>query len=719
MKLYELFIKKKTSQLNEINMSPGALQSWSKKYAAGMNAGFEAELCFAGLLSDDDAQPMGHGEPRNVEQEEDYDADERCRSIDQIIRFFNEGPMNPMRLDNLRDQLDRNFTRWRESKIENEWNNSEYNIIETYIEDNIWDWNRKIRKCLDEREELNATELDIDRAIEVGNQFDHPDYTKRPDINDKSVENAYKLYAYGKRLATNLLETTIENSIANEDRIFNDAYEHFVNYMVRDDFTESQWLDGAYMRDIYNGDWGVGDDETADVDWPYWVDVEEEEDTNLNVRYDGQYYFHKATYLAEQFHKKFGFKTLVIKGTRSEESKRTTSPDTWVFERDGSITTSGREDMPIEIVAPYYPLETTLELMPRFFAWVKSLDGYTNETTGLHMSVSIAEHKGQDLDFVKTVLFLGDDYVLDQFGRAGNDFCESSLAKIKEKSEALDQRVDPDTLKLTHLESELDNLRDGLDRIAANSLAKAKGFGKYYTVNPKSNYIEFRSAGGEDYIDDLPKIQSTMRRYALATSLGMSRDAEKQEYAKKLYKILGNVKLAWDRSDTTFGPPAKLYKKGAMVAVEPVDNNAVWYFSQYVAGLISRWSLSHNILSMQQSRAHQRRIDNIEASHAAQDALFTLDERSDEYMLVSIRNGRTRRVPVDAWGELRGITNERWRIINSSGGVEYEFKLDSINHANNLRAEASMIAREWLIANINSVYGREFKIIPTFTVPGN
>jgi hypothetical protein len=49
MKLYELFIKKKTSQLNEVNMSPGALQSWSKKYAAEMNAGFEAELCFAGL----------------------------------------------------------------------------------------------------------------------------------------------------------------------------------------------------------------------------------------------------------------------------------------------------------------------------------------------------------------------------------------------------------------------------------------------------------------------------------------------------------------------------------------------------------------------------------------------------------------------------------------------------------------------------------------------
>jgi Putative amidoligase enzyme len=670
MKLHELFIKKKTSQLNEVNMSPGALQDWSKKYATGMNAGFEAELCFRDLLAnnnDDDFEPQ-----------EDYNDNRRCRDIDTIINFFSES-MDERSLDNLRDQLQDAYHAWADEEVGSSWRDKEDELVKEYIEENDWNWDEKIKECLENQEDLTYNESDIDRAIEVGNQYNQSRiYDSDKLFDPKSVKTELQLYVYGKQLADDLLDETVQLSIARSDRNYEKAREYFEEEAY-DDYSVSDWLDGKWMDDIYEN--------YRDVSWPYWTSPDEDYDSG-----DGRYNFDKAKELAELFREKFGFKTLVIRGTRSEQSKLTTPPDTWVFESDGSIDSDSNADMPIEIVAPYYPLETTLELMPKFFAWVKGLNGYTNETTGLHMSVSMAEHRSQDLDFVKTVLFLGDDYVLDQFDREGNTYCQNSLKRIKERS----LRNDSDGEY--GIESQLDNLRHGLDRIAANSLATAKGFGKYYTVHPKEKYIEFRSAGG-NYINDFPKIQSTLRRYALAMSLGMSRGAEAQEYAKKLYKILGNVQFTHVRSDTTFGPPSTLYKKGA-VAIEPMDNNAVWYFSQYVAGLIDRRVLVANIQHIQRGRATQR-------SRAQPDA-FTVIGNGESVLLDTI-DGNTIRRP---YMELSGSDgwSGQWTITNSASGRELDFSagIDNI-------AAAVEFARNWIRENINAVHGTEFQVLPIYT----
>lgn len=680
MKLHELFIKKKTSQLNEVNMSPGALQDWSKKYATEMNAGFEAELCFRNLLE------SGYSDSNNddFEPEEDYSDNRRCRDIDTIINFFSES-MDTRSLDNLRDQLQDAYSDWASEEVGSLWNDKEDELVKAYIEENDWNWDDKIKECLENQEDLTYNESDIDRAIEVGNQYNQSRvYDSNKLFDPKSVKAELQLYVYGKQLAEDLLDETVQLSIARSDRNYETAREYFENEAY-DDYSVSDWLDGKWMDNIY--------EDYRDVSWPHWTSPDEDDDDDYNDIATGRYNFDKAKELADLFREKFGFKTLVIRGTRSEQSKRTTPPDTWVFESDGSIDSDNDEDMPIEIVAPYYPLETTLELMPKFFAWVKGLNGYTNETTGLHMSVSMAEHRSQDLDFVKTVLFLGDDYVLDQFGREGNSYCQNSLKRIKEKS--LDQ-MNYNEMP-TGMETQLDNLRDGLDRIAANSLATAQGFGKYYTVHPKEKYIEFRSAGG-NYIDDLTKIKNTMRRYALAMSLGMSRGAEAQEYAKKLYKILGNVQLTHVRSDTTFGPPSTLYKKGA-VAIEPMSNDAVWYFSQYVAGLISRRALVASIRETQRGRARQRARPQPDA--------FTVTH-ADDYVLLRTHDGNVRRTPesalepYDTWIGL-------WAITNSSGGRELDFS-QNIDTPDT----ALEFARNWIRENINAVHGTEFQVIPIY-----
>ena len=673
MKLHELFIKKKTAQLNEVNMSPGALQDWSKKYATEMNAGFEAELCFRDLLASENSGSNND----DFEPEEDYNDNRRCRDIATIIDFFSES-MDERSLDNLRDQLQEAYHEWVNDEMATSWSGKETELVKAYIEENDWDWDEKIKECLEDQEDLTYNESDIDRAIEVGNQYNQSRiYDSDKLFDPKSVKAELQLYVYGKQLADDLLDQMVEQSIDRTDSSYERARDEFEDE-IGDDYSESDWLDGKWMDDIYEN--------YRDVSWPYWTSPDEDDYDDIAT---GRYNFDKAKELADLFREKFGFKTLVIRGTRSEESKRTTPPDTWVFESDGSIDSDDNADMPIEIVAPYYPLETTLELMPKFFAWVKSLDGYTNETTGLHMSVSMAEHRSQDLDFVKTVLFLGDDYVLDQFGREGNSYCQNSLKRIKERS-LMNVNDVPNGM-----ETQLDNLRDGLDRIAANSLVTAKGFGKYYTVHPKEKYIEFRSAGG-NYINDFPKIQSTLRRYALAMSLGMSRGAEAQEYAKKLYKILGNVQFTHVRSDTTFGPPAKLYKKGA-VAIEPMDNNAVWYFSQYVAGLINRRALVGNIQHMQRGRATQR-------SRAQPDAFTVID--NGETVLLDTIDGNTIRRPYTG---LSGSWSGQWTITNSAGGRELNFSAG----VNNIH-DAVEFARNWIRENINAVHGTEFQVLPIY-----
>ena len=67
-------------QLDELRMAPSNLQQFLKSdEAQGIQAGFEAELVFTGL----------GGEPEYDEDPEpDYDADERCHSIDGVVEFF-------------------------------------------------------------------------------------------------------------------------------------------------------------------------------------------------------------------------------------------------------------------------------------------------------------------------------------------------------------------------------------------------------------------------------------------------------------------------------------------------------------------------------------------------------------------------------------------------------------------------------------------------------
>ena len=183
------------------------------------------------------------------------------------------------------------------------------------------------------------------------------------------------------------------------------------------------------------------------------------------------------------------------------------------------------------------PLKQCLEVMEKFFEWANDHDAYTNGTTGFHMGVSMPEQDTSKVDYVKLTMFLGDKYVLEQFKRLGNTYCKSAMKKIEDA--IAEGRASP--------KKALSALREGLDRKASEILADNQGFGKFTSINPKDRYIEFRSAGNTDYSRNIEKLQTTLSRYAQAMWIASHPDAYRDEYQKKLYKLLSPSE---DKTDT-------------------------------------------------------------------------------------------------------------------------------------------------------------------------
>jgi hypothetical protein len=179
------------------------------------------------------------------------------------------------------------------------------------------------------------------------------------------------------------------------------------------------------------------------------------------------------------------------------------------------------------------PLLTALEKLQEVTDWANNPnDGnaYTNSSTGLHMGVSVP-YKGGDVDYLKLILFLGDEYVLQSFGREANTYTKSAMSKFRENIKG--GRADPAGALML--------MKNNLIEFAYREIQKGVGTGKYTSAHIQDGYIEFRSAGGDWLAEesaDPQKLSSTMLRYARAMQIAADPSAERKEFAKKLYKFV-------------------------------------------------------------------------------------------------------------------------------------------------------------------------------------
>ena len=498
--------------LDEAKMTTSVFDGFiNSDEADGIQAGFEAELIFRGAA-----------EPGGIDYDADPDMDDsedtRPDSIDEICDFFHDGDHNDSRdVEKLRDQLVEEYYEWRDEKLSEGWSEVEESVVQEYIAENDWDQDEIVEEYL--RDELELSEANIEAAMEAGKTYRQVN-SVRLQNKLKDGDMAVQWFAEANDHANEMLDEKVRESISNGDDNFENARQEWEEYNA-DDLDEASWLRDnnlRWMTDVYRN---------YRINWPYWTYPE----------LDGGYTQEAAQRVADSLETDLDLNVKVSSGYHSAKRR----PGLWIFEPDSSLEPDDEEDLPVEIISPPMPIKETLEILPLFFQWAEENDAYANDSTGFHVGVSLP-HTGGRIDYLKLALFLGDQYVLDKFDRSANYFCRSALEKIKGSIDRGDIKDDEiaDTMKL---------LKHDLIELANKTLKTEKGHGKYTSINLKNDYVEFRSMGSEKYVGDAKKVASivdTVKRYAYAMHIASRPDLFRDEYAKKLYKLLDK---SFDSSD--------------------------------------------------------------------------------------------------------------------------------------------------------------------------
>lgn len=490
------FLKPLTNHnLFEINMSPTSLRQLASKITA--NAGMEFEMIVPGTDNEDS------------DMEPDYDHDSRTRSFENIEEFFNDGDFNSRnQVRRLIEQLQERYYEWESEKIDSDWAKDGKDYLRDWINNNEWIQEDKIREHL---ESQGLDEEAIDAAFAAYNRA--PRYTKASDLQAaQEADENYNNYIEADRAADDELEDLISTEWNDGGSMHDSALDKYreENGGSRD---ESDFLEDArfrYMSDIAS---------EFDIQWPYYT-------TSGSVAVD-------AESVADDFADAMG---RTVKASSSYHAGSIQRPDAsnshYVVEPDGSLEGDNPGDGGLEFVSPALPIGELLSDLDKVAKWASMYGCYTNESTGLHINVSVEGWSGDysKLDYVKLALLMGDNYILEQFGRAGSTYCKSAMNEIR--SRVAQRPEDAGVL--------LEKMKTGLDGLASKAIHSGQT-AKFTSINTKSGYIEFRSPGGDwlgAYAADPGKIVNTLLRFVVALDAAVDPEKYKQEYLKKLYTIL-------------------------------------------------------------------------------------------------------------------------------------------------------------------------------------
>jgi len=399
------------------------------------------------------------------ELEPDFDSDERASSPRDIQDFFYDGDYNGRR--NAQELVDRmldDYGDWQVEQFDTRWDSDAKTFIYDYIRENVDE---------DSIREL----LDLESEDELG-------------------KKEYQLAA--DMIVTEQLQP-----------FYDDALEQ-----SRDEFYENdnfeEWLGDSglgHMSDIYHRYNGI-------IHWPHYTSslaggtsVED---------------------IADDFSRAVGRPVKASSGYHSSSVERPApGKNFYVVEPDGSLEPDDPQDSGLEFVSPPLPIDDIMSDLNKVKAWANRMGCYTNDSTGLHINISVPNYSQNRLDFVKLALLMGDEYVLEQFGRAGNSYAKSAMGKVRDHV-----RQRPYEAKYL-----LDKMKGHMGALASKAIHSGSTE-KYTSINTKDGHIEFRSPGGDWLDDNFDKIENTLMRFTVAMSAALDPEAYRQEYLKKLYKIL-------------------------------------------------------------------------------------------------------------------------------------------------------------------------------------
>lgn len=233
----------------------------------------------------------------------------------------------------------------------------------------------------------------------------------------------------------------------------------------------------------------------------------------------------KGTNVSAQYH-----------GSDKEEGKYTLEPDSSLEVDDGP-------DAGWELVSPVMPLDEALDQLEKLLNYIEEKDGdiYTNESTGLHMNISVPQ--GNDIDYTKLVLFSGDKFILDKYNRLSNNYANSALQQLEARAAQLPPEKAAQAMQ---------KMKDNLEDTAEEYVRAGTGQAKYTSIHIKDGYIEFRGPGGMYTNKSFGENMDVMLRFARAMTIAADPQAYRQEYQKKLYKTLSKSESSERTIDSLF-----------------------------------------------------------------------------------------------------------------------------------------------------------------------
>lgn len=523
--------------LFEVKMTSKNLANLAKDIK-GARVGLEFEMIVPNVANDE-----------NGDMEPDYDQDERVRDIDDAVNFFDDGDYNSRNeIRRLREQMESDYFDWQTEQIDQEWDRNGFEFFQEYLD----------------REEPFDPEDYQDRAIdEIKAEF--------PELDPTSED-------FGELVAEKLREINSEYYVETweaQGRSYDYAREEFEEEQ-RDNYSENAWLDDRGIRfasDVQN--------EYSDVQWPYWSSNSDSEGDIESVALD----FMNAmgmdsVAISSSYHG--SYKKWVGNGWVSIGSNK--PDDCFTIEPDGSLEGDNSSDTGLEFVSPPIPLEDIGTVMSRVQNWAGNYGAYTGDhnKTSIHTNISIPGYDLNKLDYLKAALLLGDEYVLREFDRIGNTYAAPAIEKVR----AL---VKQNPEKAQQL---LDKMKSQLNA-EASKLIHSGQTNKFTSINTKDNRVEFRSPGG-DYLsiiaDNPQKMVDTINRMVVTLDAAMDPNKYKEEYQKKLYKML------------TGQQSGREAKTGAKREMKKDDKDLLNIFSRYAAGELPRAALKSFVRQAQLER---------------------------------------------------------------------------------------------------------------------
>ena len=404
----------------------------------------------------------------NDDLEPDYDYDERVTSIDDAVQFFNDGDYNdPREIRRLRDSMSDSYQEW----LGEAW----MEHFESYKNSIVFRFGKENWEEAQIAEILGLDEAETE-ALET-----------RGASPEDYMDAAEKVIADG-------LDPWLND--AQED-----AQEEYYDDDHQEDWLRSQGLN--YMSNI--------PEQYDMISWPHWSSGGDEGAGIESV--------------ADEFREAIGRK--VNWSDSYHGGKR--EPNAYVVEPDTSLNPADSDDAGLEFISPPLPIDEMISDLNKVKAWADQRGCYTSKAakTGLHINVSVPGFDNDKLDYVKLALLLGDEYVLNQFGRLGNGYAASAMGIIKER---IAQRPADAAAMLQKMKEGMANL--------ASKVVHSGSTSKYTSINTKDGYIEFRSPGGDWLGDNFDKIETTLMRFVVALDAAMDPAKYRDEYLKKLYAVL-------------------------------------------------------------------------------------------------------------------------------------------------------------------------------------